>query len=145
MKITVRIVVRNSIGGKMSDLISRNDAIEAIDFEKVYMTAYLGYVNEGNPLKQYNKGLDDAIKAINKLPSAEPERKTGKWLPVSERLPWTDTDVLVTVFDDSGDTPWSYTSRGWLTPDGQYWVVDNEICYGVVAWMPLPEPWRDEK
>ena len=58
----------------MIDLISRNDAIEAIDFEKVYMTAYLGYVNEGNPLKQYNKGLDDAIKAINKLPSAEPER-----------------------------------------------------------------------
>ena len=59
----------------MIDLISRNDAIEAIDFEKVYMTAYLGYVNEGNPLKQYNKGLDDAIKAINKLPSVEPERE----------------------------------------------------------------------
>lgn len=62
----------------MSDLISRNDAIEAIDFKKVYMTAYLGYVNEGNPLKQYNKGLDDAIKAINKLPSAEPEERTAK-------------------------------------------------------------------
>ena len=66
----------------MSDFISRNDAIEAIDFEKVYMTAYLGYVNEGNPLKQYNKGLDDAIKAINKLPSAEAERQKGKWIKV---------------------------------------------------------------
>lgn len=62
----------------MSDLIRRNDAVEAIEFEKVYMTAYKGssngYVSEGNPLKQYNKGLDDAIKAVNSLPSAEPER-----------------------------------------------------------------------
>lgn len=61
----------------MSDLISRNNAVEAIEFEKVYITA--GYVSEGNPLKQYNKGLDNAIKAINSLAPAHPERKTGKW------------------------------------------------------------------
>lgn len=71
----------------------------------------------------------------------EPERK---WTPVTEALPWNDTNVLVTVRDDSGDTPWEYTSVGWRTPDGQYWVVDNEICYGVIAWMPLPEAWREE-
>lgn len=67
----------------MSDLIDRNDAVEAIEFEKVYMTAYNGYVSEGNPLKQYNKGLDDAIKAVNSLASAEPERKKGKWIEIS--------------------------------------------------------------
>ena len=72
------------------------------------------------------------------------KRKLPKWIPVSEKLPWTDTDVLVTVLDDSGDTPWSYTSIGWLTPKGEYWVVDNEMCYGVVAWMPLPSPYRTE-
>ena len=73
---------------------------------------------------------------------AEPKQK---WTLVSEALPWNDTEVLVTVLDDSGDTPWSYTSVGWCTPDRQYWVVDNEICYGVVAWMPLPEPWRGDR
>ncbi len=77
----------------MSDLISRKDAVEAIEFEKVYMTAYKGnsngYVSEGNPLKQYNKGLDDAIKAINSLAPAEPERKKGKWIPdESENVYW---------------------------------------------------------
>lgn len=80
----------------MSDLIDRNDAVEAIEFEKVYMTAYKGsskgYVSEGNPLKQYNKGLDDAIKAVNSIAPAEPE---PKWIPVTEALPEKGTDVLV--------------------------------------------------
>ena len=69
----------------MSNLISRNDAIEAIEFEKVYITA--GYISEGNPLKQYNKGLDDAIKAINSLALAQPER-TAKVI---------SDDVIITV------------------------------------------------
>lgn len=125
----------------MSDLINRNDAVEAIEFEKVYMTAYRGsnngYVSEGNPLKQYNKGLDDAIKAINSLTPVKPQ---PKWIPVTEALPINDVDVIVSVLDDSGDTPYRFTSVGWCTPNGQYWVVDNEMCYGVIAWMPLPEP-----
>lgn len=72
----------------MSDLIDRNDAVEAIEFEKVYITAYKGnsngYVSEGNPFKQYNKGLDDAIKVVNSLASAKPERKKGEWIVTSE-------------------------------------------------------------
>ena len=83
--------------------------------------------------KQYQQGYADA--------KAELERK---WIPVTETLPLNDIDVLVTVRDDSGDTPWEYTSVGWRTPDGRYWVVDNNMCYGVIAWMPLPEPWRGE-
>lgn len=130
----------------MSDLIDRNDAVEAIEFKKVYMTVYRGssngYVSEGNPFTQYNKGLDDAIKAVNSLAPAEPERK---WIPVTESLPINDVDVIVSVLDNSGDTPYRFTSVGWCTPNGQYWVVDNEICYGVIAWMPLPEPWRGER
>lgn len=77
----------------------------------------------------------------NHFPSAEPELI---WIPVTERLPMNGVDVIVSVLDDSGDTPYRFTSIGWCTPDGQYWVVDNEMCYGVIAWMPLPEPWRGE-
>lgn len=79
---------------KMSDLIDRNDAVEAIELKKFYITAYTyrgsnnGYFSEGNPLKQYNMGLDDAIKAINNLPSAEPERKKGKWLRRKDEDCW---------------------------------------------------------
>ena len=57
----------------MSDLISRQQAIDSLDFEIVHMTAYCDGKNEGNPLAQYNKGLEDGKKAIEALPSAQPE------------------------------------------------------------------------
>lgn len=73
----------------MSDLISRKDAIEALDFEIVHMTVFSNddEKNITNPFAQYNKGLEDGIKAIRALPSAEPER-TAK--VVSD-------DVIITV------------------------------------------------
>ena len=61
----------------MSDFISRQAAIEALDFKTVHM---MGVSNDEknitNPFAQYNKGLEDGIKAIRGLPSAEPEGKT---------------------------------------------------------------------
>lgn len=115
----------------MSDFIERQKAVDAV-------------LDLSEKLKNEMLFIDAIVDEIENIPSAEPERKTGEWIPVSEKLPWTDTDVLVTVLDDSGDTPWSYTAKGWLTPDGQYWVVGGEICYGVIAWMPLPEPYQAE-
>ena len=113
----------------MDDLISRQKAINVFEILADKMT------DEGQTV------MEQAISVLRDLPFAEPERK---WISITEKLPWTDTNVLVTVLDDSGDTSWSYTSVGWLTPDGKYWVVDNEVCYGVIAWMPLPEPWRSD-
>ena len=60
----------------MSELISRQAAIDALEREKTYMTAYKdGYI-QTDYFKQYNMGLADGIKALNKLPSAE---RKGKW------------------------------------------------------------------
>ena len=70
-----------------------------------------------------------------------------QWIPCSERLPHGSCSDLVNVsiHDDSGDTPFDYTSCGWVTTDGEYWIVDNEINNHVVAWMPLPEPYKGEQ
>ena len=62
-----------------SDTISRQQAIDALDFEIVHMIAYCDGENEGNPLAQYNKGLEDGKKAIEALPPAQPEPKEGHW------------------------------------------------------------------
>ena len=60
----------------MSDFISRQKAIEALDFKIVHMTGVSNdEKNITNPFAQYNKGLEDGIKAIRGLPSAEIEQK----------------------------------------------------------------------
>lgn len=64
----------------MSDLINRQKAIEALDFEIVHMTVFSNdEKNITNPFAQYNKGLEDGIKAIRALPFVETERKKGYW------------------------------------------------------------------
>jgi len=61
----------------MSDFISRQAAIEALDFEIVHMKGFSNdEKNITNPFAQYNKGLENGIKAIRALPSAEPEMIT---------------------------------------------------------------------
>ena len=67
----------------MSELIDRQAAIDAIDFEIVHMTTYCDGKNEGNPLAQYNKGLEDGKKAIEALPTVQPEPHEGEWEQVS--------------------------------------------------------------
>lgn len=57
----------------MDDLISRQDAIDALEREKTYCTAYKGGYTQTDVFKQYNMGLTDGIKALNKLPSAQTE------------------------------------------------------------------------
>ena len=65
---------------------------------------------------------------LNSLPSAQPEQR---WIPVSERLPEKNGDYLV-------------TGRKGAVSKRKY---DNGRWYGgwdVLAWQPLPEPYREE-
>ena len=83
-----------------------------------------------------NGTRDYIINYIKQMPSVQPEQR---WIPVSERLPETDTDVLVT--NGIG------TYVGWIDPEDKDWRVDSVIEYfmkDIVAWMPLPEPYKAE-
>lgn len=78
----------------------------------------------------------DAEELLKGLPSAEPEQKTGKWIPLKEREPdadgkylfCTETGFVETIWYSDGD----FLTRG-ITP------------HKIVAWMPLPEPYQEEK
>lgn len=99
--------------------------------------AFRNYLCSGNPIWDVNECkevFDMAIAAMEQ-----------KWIPVSEGLPPSRKDVIVSVCDETGDTVYNYTSHGWLTTDKEYWIVDNEINNDVVAWMPNPEPYKERR
>lgn len=54
------------------DCISRAAAIDALEREKTYSAVYKYGYTQMDYFKQYNMGLTDGIKALNKLPSAQP-------------------------------------------------------------------------
>lgn len=72
-------------------------------------------------------------------PEVKPELK---WIPVSERLPEEYGNYLVTTHDGNVDigTIDPKNKNMWTAcdADGFYWLGN------VVAWMPLPEPYREE-
>lgn len=62
------------------------------------------------------------------------------WIPVSERLPASDEDVLVT----NGKEMYI----GWINPTDKCWRVDSEGEYfmnDIVAWQPLPKPYEEKR
>ena len=124
----------------MNDTINRQAAINAIckhgtDLERRGITV-LAVVNH----KQAT------IDLLETLPSAQTE---PQWIPVSERLPEEPFGCLVTVWDTNPVTMDEFENIlpyfvGW---DGKQWNDgDGEQCpFEVIAWMPLPEPWKGEE
>lgn len=87
------------------------------------------------------------------------ESNEPHWIPVTERLPETElqhpghgigdylkSDMVAVSGDfDYGDKVWIACYCDDL--DGKtYWSdMDANTLYNVIAWMPLPEPYRDEE
>ena len=71
----------------MNDLISRQAAIEAVEFGITYAKAINKSTGEVKELfKEGNKALNEAVERLKELPPAQPERKKGKWLPDNNSL-----------------------------------------------------------
>ena len=72
----------------------------------------------------------DDVAALKALPSAQPEQQ---WIPCSERLPnkADHTDDMVLVCYRNGSVRFNTYMNGW--------VQGNPV-----AWMPLPEPYRED-
>lgn len=75
---------------------------------------------------------------------AKNDRPHGEWIPCSERLPEENKTVIAStkygVFPEA-----RYTKE-----DGWEWAYESGADYweeleDVTAWMPLPEPYREER
>lgn len=67
-------------------------------------------------------------------------RQQNRWIPVSERLPDYEEEVLIT----NGKYV-TIDERYFLenTEDGEAYTWDINGWADVVAWMPLPEPYKE--
>lgn len=126
-----------------SDCISRQAAIDALDkrFDSIPM-------NQTTEILLLRKDLRE-------LPSAQPEQR---WIPCSERFPEEDTEVLISYRykEGEGDTDHvniDITSYGTVCFGGREIHTLKEwrqpfdyfhANYEVIAWMPLPEPYRED-
>ena len=107
----------------------------------------------------YNHGVGDSIAIIKNAPTIEAEPvKHGRWVPVNERLPEEDTEVLISYRYKEGEGDTSHVDID-ITTYGQMYFGGNKVGnskhwrapfeyfhsnYEVIAWMPLPEPYKRE-
>lgn len=111
----------------MSDLIDRMAAIN-MRFSRAYDDGCMLHV----PYRE-------VISNLKNLPSAQ------EWIPVSERLPEKNTEVLVTVETVNGlciENAMIYLGQ-WETIYDRYErdVYGRDRNAKVIAWQPLPEPY----
>ena len=87
---------------------------------------------------EFSKARQSLNMAIAAL-SAEPMR----WIPVSERLPEEETDVLICNAD--GEIALSRGSYSTEAHNHFIWYTSGWQFGDVIAWMPLPESYRESE
>ena len=151
----------------MEDLIRRSDAIAILeDLQSKHLQFCLMPFRiaiekvQALPSAESTGDLDNAIyEYVKEGLMANPYNKSQEWISCSERLPKEGETVLVQFNVKGHRFSWEeqrYIEFGrissdredakgigweWLNESGaDYWEPD----YGnlIVAWMPLPEPWK---
>ena len=109
----------------VGDTISRQAAVELV----------MKYCTDDDGTVQCDGDIRELLDELENLPSAQPEQK---WIPCTEQLPRQGQEVIcqcradmikVLKLDAYGD-----------------WYQDATHCYMggfVIAWMPLPEPYKE--
>lgn len=142
------------------EYICRKNTVSTNPYEHKYHDKFIQFMDDPEISDfgrwQHSNGFNTALVAVecdlDKVPSAQPQR----WIPVTERLPEEDVEVLITYRykEGEGDTSHAYID---ITTYGQMYFGGNKVGdhkhwrqpfeyftsnYEVVAWMPLPEPYK---
>lgn len=100
---------------------------QAIGWQKAFKKTYNGMPSE------VNEAIDMAITALQ-------EQKNHGWIPCSERLPDTG-DMYLTTMKKVDNCKLSVYENYFSFSDG--WESEEFIEYKVIAWMPMPEPYKE--
>lgn len=81
--------------------------------------------------------MEAVIGMVNVMADNEP---VNQWIPCSERLPEEGTEVLGT--DRNGCIRHVYKDKSGLY---EFATVEEGMHIGIVAWMPLPDSYKEDK
>ena len=92
----------------------------------------------GKDYKYYMEGFWAGYKnAHEEYEILEKALHESDWIPIDKEPPPEQENVIVSIYNDSGDIPFKYTTAGWRV--GSVWIVENEVNPYVVAWKYFPE------
>ena len=109
--------------GLAKTIIKKLEALPAVQPEQVCV-ATVALTDE-----QVKEAVEKAKNAVISVIEPEPH-----WIPVSERLPDDDKEVLLCI--NNGELWLGWHNITWKTEE---FYFDKEQ---VIAWMPLPEPYK---
>ena len=120
--------------------MTREEAIRILDPETTAEAlAEIEYYNGFNGKEAAVQAVSDAcVLAV----AALREQEERRWIPVAERLPEKNKEV-VGWYKDNPFSPFRYGIVSW---NGHGWVFTYAQRYvdAVTYWMPLPEPPKEE-
>ena len=84
-------------------------------------------------------GYEGAIEIVNQLA----EEYNNGWIPCSERLPEKYGEYL--CCDTYGNFVLGFPSESDTSDTGFIVETEHEYCYDIIAWMELPEKYKEKK
>lgn len=106
------------------------------------------YKAEIEKKSQYKHGLPgSALDIVNTLLNDfEQDEKENGWIPVSERLPEESDYYMACIHDEILNK--YYCRSEWFSINNNYYGelvwIDLKSYEKVVAWRPLPEPYKED-